>query len=153
MKDYDYHALFYYLLLGPLQGLNGGEGMSLKDLYRPKKDDPKFRFGYQPRPDFRYQYEREKFLVSRPKLVTISGREASIQNSAILLQESNDGNDVILYRKAVDYIFGEHAKEALAELKELLGKFYNLKVEDSSSYSTIDLSKSRNGEEYNVHVV
>lgn len=148
MKEYNYHALFYYRVLSTMQSLKGDGGVSLSDTYSRKKDEPRFGFAYEPRPNFEFQYQRDKYLVSRDRYVLI-GKHGEDQQT-VLVKYNADNDEATIYRKALDYIFGEEGKEAFNELKELLEKFYTVKVEDKSNLTEVDTSTGRGGSPYYV---
>lgn len=140
----DYHSLFYYLVLSPLQGLigNGGE---LSQHYRRQKESPDFAIGFEPRADrYEHTYMRDNFLATRDKLVlALPRRGDDYDSSVIILKESRKGDAITIYRRAVEYIFGEGHKEAFEELSKLLDKFYTVTVEDIAPYMVVDFSQDR----------
>lgn len=153
MKDYNYHALFYYRVLGKIQNLRGGEGVSLSDLYPKKKSEPSFGFCWEQRPDFEFQYQREEHLATRYSYVTIGRPGASLQHSSVLLKIDAENENVVIYEAPLRHVFEGESKEAFDELKELLEKFYTVTVEPSNNISVVDVSTNRRGENYNVITV
>lgn len=150
MRDYSFHALFYYRVLSPLQGLKGGDGDSLANSYPRKKGEPAFHFGWEQRPNFQFHYQRDKFLVSRDRFVLIGEHGARVESSAVFIRTDAKDENAIIYRAPLERIFGDDSNEALQELKELLEKFYTITVEDRSNVPVVDFSNDRHGVQAHV---
>ena len=148
----DYHSLFYYLVLSPLQELKGSGG-SLSDQYRRKDDSPSFAVGFEPREDrYEHNYLRDTFLVERSKIVIGSrAGDENYEDSVIILQEDRVNESVVVYKKAIERIFEKEWQEALKELVELLKKFYSVTVEERSPHQAVDFSNNRSPMQYYIN--
>lgn len=139
----DFHSLFYYKVLAPLQNLQGDSG-PLSGQYRAKKDTPEFVVAYEPRADhYDHNYMRDKFLAKRDRLMVF--------NDTVLLSETRSGDKVTVYSSAVALLFPGKETEALDELKELLEKFYEVTIEDVCPHSYVDYAaEGRNAQHSRV---
>lgn len=153
MKELDFHSLFYYCLVSPLQGLVGGDGSYFESRYPRTGNEPVFKICWERRPNFEYQYQREKFLAERPRMVVSGGANLPTESYVMLLKESNGGKNVTLYKRAVAHLFGKRSEEALNELKELLDKFYTVTVEERSNDEEVDFSNDRHEARYRIQRV
>lgn len=143
MKDYDYHSLFYYGILTPLQNIVGNYGEPLSSP-NPQKGAPEFCIAYPARErGYAHQYQRDAFLLDRERLII--GRRGA-EPFVVLLSIARHEDRVVVYKKALRSLFRSDTAIARRELTRLLEKFYEVTVSDVSSVSRVERGSNPGGE-------
>lgn len=145
MKNYDYHSLFYYNILTPLQNLIGSDGHQLTTITR-QKEVPEFRIAYPARGRYPHQYQRDQFLKDRERLVI--GRKSYDQPWVVVLSVSRHKDATIVYKKALRHIFKGDIAVARRELVGLLEKFYEVSLGESSVYIQAEFGSDPNSQDW-----
>lgn len=153
MNNYDFHSLFYYLILSSLQELRGTDGY-LRDQFRVGSDLPNFSIAFEPQNlrGYAHNFLQDNFLKERDRLVLGRATEDQAwQHAVIVVSEKRTGDRVTIYRKALESMFGDKSKEALTELKELLEKFYEVTIEERSAHRVVDFTTGRHPSHYEIN--
>lgn len=143
MEGYNYHSLFYYLVISPLQNLRGGDGELLRRRYNEEENDPQFSLAYEPRnpQGYTHTYQRDNFIHHRSSYII--GSKSDLSDRVVLVREEADSDNAVIYRDAINYLFPEDSDNAFTELKDLMDKFYTVAIEERSGLDRVDTSKNR----------
>ena len=135
MNKDELHRFFYVNVIARLKGVvneygdNVDSAMGSSDWFRL----------YQSRPSqFNHNYLRDRFLENRDIYI------ASIGNSEVIhiLTEKVATGEVIIFRENLYKVFPKNKELALETLKELLDKFFTVRVRAKSTVVKFDSSQS-----------
>jgi hypothetical protein len=149
----DYHKQFYFGVIAKLQHLTDGRGNVFSMASESGK--PRFHLAYEPRLEvYRHNYLRDGHLAKRDILIVAQEphrtRPEDWGRNVVLVSLKRHSDIVTIYEKAVQLLYPDDTDEAMRELHEILKKFYEVRIEERSGWSKVDLSTERH--ENNLYV-
>lgn len=143
-------SMFYTWVIGQLKNVLDESGRQVADSFQ--HNTFRLYLGWQPRDrDFAHNYERNKFLRHRDKYIY-----ASIENTgrSIHLLTEHRRNNVVVYQKNMQAVFGEDSEKAIKVLVALLHKFYDkVDIAERSTLENYDISNNRYQEMERFHEI
>ena len=139
-KRDELHSILYYKMVAVLKGVINEDGNYVHDVTNRWGGFRAYRV-WQARPsaEFAHQYLRERFLENRDVYVAFNkdGQVLHVLSEKVLTGE------VILYKKDMEEVFGKDSELAIEVARELLSKFFKVRVRPRSGVKYYDNSSGR----------
>lgn len=134
MNTSELRSFFFHCIVARLNNVLYADGGNAP--YTMFDVNIEFMLGFQVRPQFRHNYERNKFLHNRDRYLI-----AYLNGNKYILLRQKKNEEITVYSKVVEKLFPDNSN-ALTVLKESLGKFYKkVSVEEKSDVRDYDESE------------
>lgn len=138
----DLQVILYTAIISRLMGVVDEFGDHIAPQTNGLNERIEFALGYEVRPEsFNHNYQRDKFLQVRDKYMY-----ALLDGNRIHILTEKNKNEVILFTKPLNRVFGKDTNKVVKLLTKMLHRMYDtISVEEKSGVHFFDTSNSRIG--------
>lgn len=144
MKEEDYRAHFYATIIVPIKSEfyntdNISDANYVNTSALRNRELPPVYFLFQKRPQFQHQFQRTRFIENRDRYI------AMYKNGVFyhIMTEKRKTDELLLYKKNIEAMFPEDYEKVVNLLKEMLEKFYKVRVREKSTVVYFDSNNGR----------